>query len=202
MEPGRIAIVPGLCCDHDGVPDVMRGEETQVFGALELLGMDHGLFVLPGTHSKWVRVAGGRIESFATFMTGEFYALLRKHSILARTLPDSDGEFDRQAFERGVAPCRGAAAICCIPHSARARSRCSTIAAGGTAELSLRPGHRRRAALASCASFRGPVVVIGSATLTPRYELALDAGRARTVRRLRGDLARPVGLSKSLEGAL
>ena len=40
VEPGRIAIVPGLSCEHDGAPDAMRGEETQVFGALQLLGID------------------------------------------------------------------------------------------------------------------------------------------------------------------
>ena len=110
----QIAIVPGLCCETEGVPDVMRGEETQVFGALQLLGVAgacDGLFVLPGTHSKWVTVKGGRIEHFTTLMTGEFYALLRRHSILARTLPADDGAphdaacaaaFDA-AFDAGVA---------------------------------------------------------------------------------------------------
>lgn len=111
VEPGRIAIVPGLECEHDGlpdvkrlqrIPDVMRGEETQVFGALQLLGRQDALLVLPGTHSKWVRVQAGRIQSFATFMTGEFFALLRQHSILSRTLPASDGDFDSAAFDQGV----------------------------------------------------------------------------------------------------
>ena len=102
----RIAIVPGLRCEAAGVPDVMRGEETQVFGALQLLGEQdafEGLFVLPGTHSKWVTVKGARIEHFTTLMTGEFYALLRHHSILARTLPAEDGELDEGAFDAGVA---------------------------------------------------------------------------------------------------
>ena len=100
----RIAIVPGVSCERDGVPDVMRGEETQVFGALDLLGLDDGLFVLPGTHSKWVTVEGGRIREFTTVMSGEFYDLLRKHSILARTLGPADAAaaFDDAAFERGV----------------------------------------------------------------------------------------------------
>jgi 2-dehydro-3-deoxygalactonokinase len=102
MEPGRIAIVPGLSCEQHGIPDVMRGEETQVFGALQLLGVERGLFVLPGTHSKWVSVTKQRIQAFSTFMTGEFYALLRQHSILARTLPEGDGELDTQAFLRGM----------------------------------------------------------------------------------------------------
>ena len=103
IVPGRIAIVPGLSCEHAGVPDVMRGEETQVFGALKLLGVQDALLVLPGTHSKWVQVRGGRIESFATLMTGEFYALLRRDSILARTMPADDGEMHDAAFDAGVA---------------------------------------------------------------------------------------------------
>jgi 2-dehydro-3-deoxygalactonokinase len=103
VEPGRIAIAPGLRCDNDGTPDVMRGEEVQVFGALELLGVQDGLLVLPGTHSKWVRVRSGVVQSFATFMTGEFYALLRQHSILARSLPATDDETDDAAFDEGVA---------------------------------------------------------------------------------------------------
>jgi 2-dehydro-3-deoxygalactonokinase len=103
VEPGRIAIVPGMSCEHAGVPDVMRGEETQVFGALHLLGLRDALLVLPGTHSKWVQVHGGHIESFATLMTGEFYALLRRDSILARMMPADDGELHEAAFDAGVA---------------------------------------------------------------------------------------------------
>ena len=64
VQAGRVAIVPGLCCEQQGVPDVMRGEETQVFGALSLLELDQGILVLPGTHSKWVRVEAGRIQIF------------------------------------------------------------------------------------------------------------------------------------------
>jgi len=111
VDPGRLAIVPGLSCEHhgapgvtgvQGIPDVMRGEETQILGALQLLGMQQGLVVLPGTHSKWARVQAGRVQSFSTFMTGELFALLRQHSILSRTLPAGDGEFDAGAFEQGV----------------------------------------------------------------------------------------------------
>ena len=98
-----LAIVPGISCEHDGVPDVMRGEEIKVFGALDLLGVDAAQIVLPGTHSKWASVRGGRIERFSTVMSGEFYALLRQHSILARTLPAEDGTLDFAAFDRGVA---------------------------------------------------------------------------------------------------
>ena len=105
VRPGRIAIVPGLSCEVDGVPDVMRGEETQVFGALALLGLADAAevtLVLPGTHSKWVRVRDGQIDGFATQMTGECYALFRRHSILARTLPADEPPFDALAFDAGV----------------------------------------------------------------------------------------------------
>ena len=102
VVPGKIAIVPGLNTDKNGVPDVMRGEETQVFGALQLLGLRDATLVLPGTHSKWVTVTDQRITDFSSWMTGEFYALLRQHSILSRTLPTDEPAFDASAFTRGV----------------------------------------------------------------------------------------------------
>jgi 2-dehydro-3-deoxygalactonokinase len=98
----EIAIVPGMACEHAGVPDVMRGEEVKVFGALELLDRRDGVLVLPGTHSKWAEVEAGRIRNFTTVMSGEFYALLRTHSILAKSLPEADTAFDLTAFDRGV----------------------------------------------------------------------------------------------------
>jgi len=89
-------IVPGLTCrDSMDVPDVMRGEETQILGC----GVE-GTICLPGTHSKWVEVKGGRIERFSTSMTGEVYAVLRQHSILGRMM--KEGETDASAFADGV----------------------------------------------------------------------------------------------------
>jgi 2-dehydro-3-deoxygalactonokinase len=105
IERGRIAIVPGLSDERGGVPDVMRGEELQIFGAIELTGIQTGLFVLPGTHNKWATVRDGRVTGFRTCMTGEFYSLLSQHSILARTL-QPDAVLDEAAFLRGVA-CAG-----------------------------------------------------------------------------------------------
>lgn len=92
----RAWIVPGVSCrDAAGVPDVMRGEETQILGC----GVE-GTICLPGTHSKWVEVKGGRIERFSTFMTGEVYAVLKQHSILGRMM--QDGKPDAGAFADGV----------------------------------------------------------------------------------------------------
>lgn len=96
---GRVVhFVPGLSFEAaNGIPDVLRGEETQVFGSLDS-GLTH--FVTPGTHSKWIAVDGGRIAEFATYMTGEVFALLRHHSILGRLVVDEVE--DDAAFRRGV----------------------------------------------------------------------------------------------------
>jgi 2-dehydro-3-deoxygalactonokinase len=95
-----ISLVPGLSTENDAMPDVMRGEETQILGALALSGPDEGLFLLPGTHSKWVEVSGGRVVSFRTFMTGEVFGALKAHTILGRLM--REGSHDAEAFARGV----------------------------------------------------------------------------------------------------
>jgi 2-dehydro-3-deoxygalactonokinase len=173
VEPGRIAIVPGLSCEEQGVPDVMRGEETQVFGALALLGRDSARLVLPGTHSKWVRAKAGRIEGFSTFMTGEFYALLRSHSILARTLPDADGDLDAGAFEQGFQHALRTGNLLHAAFSARTLSLFDRLpAAAAPSYLSgLVIGEEMRSQ--QLASGDDPVLVVGSPALTQRYELAL-----------------------------
>jgi 2-dehydro-3-deoxygalactonokinase len=101
LPDGRAAhIVPGLSCSNAaGVPDVMRGEETQIIGALPDRGRH--LAVLPGTHSKWAWVEDGAVLSFASFMTGEVYAALTGHTILGR-LMQLPAEHDAAAFARGV----------------------------------------------------------------------------------------------------
>jgi len=100
----ELAIVPGACCiDAAGIPDVLRGEETQIVGALEE-GRDPMLAVLPGTHSKWAIVEDGHLTAFATFMTGELFAVLLSHSILGRMADTaSPAEATGDAFGRGVA---------------------------------------------------------------------------------------------------
>ncbi|KGD90468.1 2-dehydro-3-deoxygalactonokinase [Achromobacter sp. RTa] len=98
-----VHIVPGLIQRH-GLPNVMRGEETQVFGVLfdqAEAGADSVLIGLPGTHSKWVNARRGRVTHFDTFMTGEVYAALRGHTILGRTMADA-ASADMAAFERGL----------------------------------------------------------------------------------------------------
>lgn len=82
----RVWIVPGVC-DVFNRPDVMRGEEVQLLGAIEAgLAPPDALLCQPGTHCKWAKVENGRIVSFDTAMTGEIFALLKCHSLLSRQL--------------------------------------------------------------------------------------------------------------------
>lgn len=94
----RIAFATGLSYRApDGMPEVMRSEEVQVFGSLGQ-GVSH--FVTPGTHSKWVVTEGERLVRYATYVTGEVYAALKDHTILGRLM--KPGPEDDDAFTRGV----------------------------------------------------------------------------------------------------
>ncbi len=98
-------IVPGYCVrDASGQPDVMRGEETQLLGAVAM-GLRDGWFVLPGTHSKWVLLQDGRIQQLRTYMTGELFALLSTHGTLAAASQPAGAEplWSQPAFADGVA---------------------------------------------------------------------------------------------------
>ncbi|WP_417318769.1 2-dehydro-3-deoxy-6-phosphogalactonate aldolase [Emcibacter sp.] len=99
----EISIIPGLACVNPlGVPDVMRGEETQVLGWL-MADPEHQtgahLVCLPGTHTKWVLVRDGCIDTFWTSLTGELFALLKTHSVL---VADKDSPIREEAFDQGV----------------------------------------------------------------------------------------------------
>ena len=101
--PVPVGIVAGLTTEQDGLPDVMRGEETQIFGAAQLLNLQSATLVLPGTHSKWAQLEHGAITGFRSFMTGEVYALLRQHSILARLMPKIEEDtLVEEAFVQGL----------------------------------------------------------------------------------------------------
>jgi len=174
VRPGsRISIVPGLRDEHDGVPDVMRGEEVQIFGAMALMDVDEGVFVLPGTHNKWVTVKKGRVKGFRTFMTGEFYALLSQHSILARTL-DADAPLDEAAFVEGVTRSDNGQGLL---HNAFGARTLALFERMPTEELAsylsgLLIGEELRTQSLHAS---GEVVLIGSPALTQRYTLALRA---------------------------
>jgi len=176
-----LRIVPGVLCD-DGTlpPDVMRGEETQIVGALaHHAALADSCVVLPGTHSKWTHVADGGIVRFATHMTGELYAVLRQHSVLGRLMtpevhPDTD------AFLRGVSAARDNGELG-LPHqlfAVRSLGVTGQMPHAALAEYlsGLLIGHELRAGLAwrSSHALQGkPLALVGAPQLCERYQLAL-----------------------------
>lgn len=102
-----VAIMAGLACtDSDGIADVMRGEETQIFGAClrdAALARGRHLVVLPGTHNKWSLVEDGRILTFRTVPTGEMFALLRDRSTLGLKVDLTDPVEEAAGFAEGLA---------------------------------------------------------------------------------------------------
>lgn len=175
--PGtRLFVVPGLMFHGvDEAPDVMRGEETQVFGALREIGARQ-VVVLPGTHSKWVIAGPEGIETFATFMTGELYAVLREHSILGRL---AVAGVDDAALDRGVRhSLRQNAALTHDLFSARTLALTEALASAGVADYlsGLLLGAEiaaARAWLARMGLERATVMLLGDATLLVRYCRAL-----------------------------
>ncbi len=102
----QISIVPGVCCllnsEHEDNHDVMRGEELQVLGWLELKAehrIGRHLLCLPGTHTKWVLIVDGEIQLFKTAMTGELFDLLSTRSVL---IQHQTKGFDRDSFALGA----------------------------------------------------------------------------------------------------
>lgn len=204
--PGTaLAIVPGLICrDDDGIADVMRGEETQILGALAEEAMAPQAVLLPGTHSKWAIVGRGGIEAFSTFMTGELYALLMDHGILGRlALPGEDDA----ALERGVRhSLRGGAALTHDLFSARTLALIDALAPSSVGDYlsGLLIGAEIVAAqrwLRRLQSAPLPLTLIGAPALVGRYRRALaiagieaDVGAGDAAARGLWRIARHAGL--------
>lgn len=198
-----IAIVPGLATTGPlGGPDVMRGEETQILGALatlpDLAGGQH-LLCLPGTHSKWVLLRDGRVETFMTAMAGELFAVLRQHSVLGRgtgTATPGPGP----AFTQGLH--RAASAPACLPQllfETRSRQLRAGLApeeaAGFLSGLVIGADVAGAlAALGDRAPATAPVTLIAAPALASLYEEALGH-QGRMARRLDGDGQSLAGLS-------
>lgn len=177
-----VHIIPGLIADQ-AVPDVIRGEETQVLGALGVTaGADNAdidrIVLLPGTHSKWVRATGTTVTAFKTFMTGEFFALLTTESTLAQ-LATAAGETDWAAFDTGLdvaASTAGGGGILATAFSARTLAMTGGIAADQVEDYlsGLLIGDEVAAA---AALWQGvdvdEVFICGEADLSERYRRAL-----------------------------
>ena len=182
----RVHIVPGVI-QRSRLPNVMRGEETQVLGVLQNLPAEAGgdlLIGLPGSHSKWVEVVEGRITHFDTFMTGEVFAVLSEHSILGRT-QQQGAAFDGVAFDRGVQvalSADGELGVLSTLFSARTLGLTGELAPTAQADylsglmighelVALAAAQRRRRNSAHLPS----IILIGNAQLCARYGRALDA---------------------------
>ncbi|MRV70762.1 2-keto-3-deoxy-galactonokinase [Duganella sp. FT92W] len=180
-ESKQILIAPGLLCDESGLPpDVMRGEETQIIGALHLQPQlsEGACIVLPGTHSKWAQVRHGKIRRFATHMTGELYAVLRKHSVLGRLMEES--AFNEAAFLDGVEAARrhGHLGVAHQMFAARTLGVTGRMAPAALGDYlsGLLIGHEFRAGLAwreQAGLETAPLALVGSAELCRRYQVAL-----------------------------
>ncbi|XIA65448.1 2-dehydro-3-deoxygalactonokinase [Bradyrhizobium sp. TZ2] len=97
-----IRILPGIAQRDPNAPDVMRGEETQLLGALGVDAAGDAVVCMPGTHSKWVRASGGTVERFATFMTGELFGVVSRETILSHAVTGADEAEDIDAFKSAV----------------------------------------------------------------------------------------------------
>jgi 2-dehydro-3-deoxygalactonokinase len=195
VEPD-VAIVPGLRCEGlTGAPDVMRGEETQIFGWTRLAPeRRRGRWAVchPGTHAKWVLVEDGHIVRFVTAMTGELFAVLRKHSVLkSEAAPD-----DERAFDEGVAAAGDGGALASRLFSVRSR----VVAGDARPEStpSYLSGLLIGAEVAAAPALLGiapdaPVALIGEPALCRWYGRALK-GRGRLVSIHNGDEAARAGL--------
>jgi 2-dehydro-3-deoxygalactonokinase len=180
----RAVIVPGLRYrDASGAADVLRGEETQILGALADLGDGEHLICLPGTHSKWVEVRNRRFVSFATYMTGELYALLKQQSILSRMMGGAPTDTDVASayFERGVERARSEGGVLRHLFGVRAEVLVGDLPEAESANYlsGLLIGEE---ILSADPSGRN-VVLIGSAALCARYTraLAILGLRSRTL---------------------
>ncbi len=174
--PGRhVFIAPGL--SHrpgSGAPEVMRGEETQLIGLFEALpGAGPHTVCLPGTHSKWATLDGGRIGGFHTAMTGELYAVLKQHSLLGALMDHEAGATneDATAFELGVRTSVDAGGLLNHLFSVRTRGLFGELSAVQLPSYlsGLLIGHELQGLLAGAAC----VHLIGSEALVQRYRQAL-----------------------------
>jgi 2-dehydro-3-deoxygalactonokinase len=176
-----VRIVPGVTgADDAGIPEIMRGEETQIIGA----AIETGVACLPGSHSKWASVAAGRITGFSTYLSGEAFAAIRDHTILARQIRANDTHRSDAppcdaVFDAGVA--RSAEPGGLLHHLFGVRSLgLAGLMADEEAGLYLSGlviGHEVRAALSPGET----VWVIGSPSLSALYARAITAcgGTAR-----------------------
>ena len=185
----NIWIIPGLCVSRDDNHNVMRGEETQLLGARSL--SPSSVYVMPGTHCKWVQADAEQIHDFRTVMTGELHHLLLSHSLVGTGLPEQTAS--PEAFSAGLA--RGLASASILPQlfEVRAAHVLGSLPREQVSEfLSGLLIGAEVASMAERFDERRVTIVSGSA-LASRYQQALEAiGRKAVV--VSGDTAFQTGI--------
>ncbi|GHD57548.1 MFS transporter [Thalassobaculum fulvum] len=176
MRGRRAFLAPGLSTrSAEAVPDVMRGEEVQILGAVDRLGVERATLCLPGTHSKWARVDAGRVVGFSTHMTGEAFEALRRHTILGATIEHA--AWDDAAFLSGIDRSGDPGGLLHHLFGVRAAGLFGELdpARSGAFLSGLVIGHELRAAAGAPGGNRGddPVILIGEPGLVRLYGQAL-----------------------------
>lgn len=198
-----VHIVPGMRCTNPlGAPDVMRGEETQLLGALSLvpaLAAGRQLVCLPGTHAKWASLHDGVLQEFLTAPTGELFAVLCEHSVLVR---DRGTPIEHHAteFERGLAEAgRHPGTLLHQLFQARSLRLDGQLSAVGAASWAsgLLIGADVIGALAQFPAHdpAAPVYVVGARRLVDSYSVAL-ARNGRSAVAIDGEHASLAGLAR------
>ncbi|MEO1642215.1 MAG: 2-dehydro-3-deoxygalactonokinase [Pseudomonadota bacterium] len=179
----KIGIVPGLSGKSwAGMPERMRGEETEILGAISRFNISDATLCLPGTHTKWVRIKDGKIDQFNTAITGELFAVLSENSILKPSAPQVHSI---TAFEAGAKlglSNEGGDLIHRL-FATRSQHLAGDLKPGHTAAFlsGLLIGADVRGAMNALSHQRAPIGIIGETALSSRFAhvLALAGAQAR-----------------------
>ncbi|WP_063693941.1 2-dehydro-3-deoxygalactonokinase [Bradyrhizobium stylosanthis] len=195
-EARDIRILPGIAQRDAAAPDVMRGEETQLLGALGLQAAGEAMVCMPGTHSKWVRVKDGTVASFSTFMTGELFSVVSRETILSLAVANAEDAEDVSSFRAAVKAAFEAPAFAAnLLFGARARQ----LLFGGTPAAARETlsgtliGVELAAGLSGAVPKAG-ITLVASGRLAALYRLAFDT-LSVTVQQVEADEAVRRGLS-------
>ena len=199
--PGQsrdIRILPGIAQRDVNAPDVMRGEETQLLGALVENATGEALVCMPGTHSKWVEIRSGTVTRFATFMTGELFGAISHQTILSHAIAGAEAPEDRAAFQQAVAEAFKTPALAA---NLLFRVRSRQLLFGGTAAAARETisgtliGLELAAGLGKDAPRQG-ITLLASGRLAALYRLAFDT-LSVAVQSIDADDAVLAGLSRA-----
>ena len=171
-----VRILPGIAQRDRNAPDVMRGEETQLLGALGMDAADDAVVCIPGTHSKWAMVKGGTVERFATFMTGELFGAISRETILSHAVANAEEAEDISAFKSAVVAAFDAPALTA---NLLVRVRSSQLLYGGSAAAARERISGTLIGLELAAGLgkdqpNGDITLVASGRLQRLYRLAFD----------------------------